>query len=152
MQRKKRKGTNVEQFTIEEMVDAILAANGSRIDAADTLGCGVMTIWNYEKKYPRVAEALEEADKVVGQLCRNAILDGVMAGDAGCAKWFLTHNKHNRSDWVERTEISGVDGKAIEQNVTIKADTPPAANSIEEWIEVRKRVQAARAEVVEAAE
>ena len=147
----KRKGTYTEQFTIEEVVDAIMSANGSRIDAADVLGCDPMTVWRYAKKYPQVEEALENADKVVGQLARNTIIDGIMGGDAGCAKWFLTHNKNVRSDWSERTEITGANGGAI-QTETRVIDTPPAANSIEEWLEIKQKVAAARTEVAEALE
>ena len=149
--KRKRKGTYTVQFTIEEMVDAIIAANGSRIDAADTLGTAPKTIWRYAQKFPRVQEALDDADHIVGQLARNTIIDGIMGGDAGCAKWFLTHNKNVRSDWSERTEITGANGGAI-QTETRVIDTPPAANSIEEWLEIRLKVQAARTEVAEALE
>ena len=149
--KRKRKGTYTEQFTIEEMVDAIIAANGSRIDAADTLGTDPKTIWRYAQKFPRVQEALDDADHIVGQLARNTIIDGIMGGDAGCAKWFLTHNKNVRSDWSERTEITGANGGAI-QTETRVIDTPPAANGIEEWLEIRQKVQSARAEVAEALE
>ena len=145
---KKRRDVRQDAYSIEEVVDALHACNGSRMDAADILGCDERTIWLYSKKYPRVEEALEDCDRLVGNLARNVILDGIMSNDKSCAMFYLK----TRGGWSERREISGVDKGPIEQNVTIKADTPPAANSIEEWIEVRKRVQAARAEVVEAAE
>ena len=145
--KRKSKHTGLDKFSIEEVVDAIIAANGSRIDAADTLGADPKTIW----KYPQVEEALENADKVVGQLARNTIIDGIMGGDAGCAKWFLTHNKNLRSDWSERTEITGANGGAI-QTETRVIDPPPAANSIEEWLEIKQKVAAARTEVAEALE
>ena len=74
-----------------------------------------------------------------------------MGGDAGCAKWFLTHNKNVRSAWSERTEITGANGGAI-QTETRVIDTPPAANSIEEWLEIKQKVAAARTEVAEALE
>jgi lambda repressor-like predicted transcriptional regulator len=149
--KRKSKHTGLDKFSIEEVVDAIIAANGSRIDAADTLGTDPKTIWRYAQKYPRVQEALDDADHIVGQLARNAIIDGIMGGDAGCAKWFLTHNKTVRSDWSERTEITGANGGAI-QTETRVIDTPPAANSIEEWLEIKQKVQAARTEVAEALE
>ena len=147
--RQKRKQRNrQESYSIEEIVEALHATNGSRMDAADVLGCTEKTIWNYAQRYPQVQEALEDCDRVVGNLARNVILDGIMSNDKSCAMFYLK----TRGGWSERREISGVDKGPIEQEVTVKADTPPAANSIEEWIEVRKRVQAARAEVVEAAE
>ena len=50
-----------QRYTAQEVIDALWAANGVVIRAANRLGCNPSTVYDYANRYVTVKDAMQEA-------------------------------------------------------------------------------------------
>lgn len=105
-----------ERFTAEEVAKAIEQSKGILAVAARSLSCNRGTVDNYIKRYPTVKKAFDEANETTIDFVESKLLKNIDDGDTASIIFFLKTKGKNRG-YVERQEISGKDGGAIEHDV-----------------------------------
>lgn len=113
--------------------------NGVKTSVAEALGCSRQAISSIIKR-EGLEDLLIECRKRRIDIAENVIDNLLGENHFGAARLVLT-TQHAR--WKEKTELEHTG------EIRLAIDTPPAAGSIEEWVEIKKKVQAARAEVTE---
>jgi len=63
-----------DKFTASQMAEALIASRGMVTQTAKQLGCDRKTVNNYIKKYPSVAQALEDSRAVLGDRIETTLL------------------------------------------------------------------------------
>lgn len=79
-----------EKYNVEEMVAAIKASGGMITKASTVLGCAPNTIYNYAKKYPEVAAALDFHRELILDLAEQGVYEGVKQKKEWAIKLVLT--------------------------------------------------------------
>src|SRR5215831_19496923 len=96
------------KFTPEQMIEALSEAKGMSTVAARILHCNLRTI----EEYPQVAEVKRQERESMLDAGEMSLLRAVQNGEAWAVCFLLkTQGKHR--GYIERQEISGVDGGAI---------------------------------------
>ena len=118
---------HTERYTTAEVIEAIQAAKGLKSVAARRLGCTWWTVHNYCRRHPTVQRAYEETREQLVDLAEAKLMVKLNAGeDTSIIKWVLATLGKDRG-WVERKELTGADGEALQVNVTYASDnTDPA--------------------------
>jgi hypothetical protein len=122
-----------ELYTAEQMINALIKANGMKTIAARNLGCEYNTVVRYINKYSTVAKALELSQQNTGDNIESTLLEMALGrrGEDGetwkhepniSALIFLAkvHPTMRERGYVERQEVTGKDGAPIESTHTIK--------------------------------
>ena len=120
-----------DKFTIEEMTDAIEAANGVLAQAARNLGCSRQTLYNQMKKKKTIAAAYHEAnetnkDFVESQLMRS--IRGIRHPDTNelevapnvTAMIFFLKTKAKDRGYIEGLQIGNLPGEDIKIKVKVE--------------------------------
>lgn len=103
-----------EKYTAEQMIDALVATKGMITLAARQLGCAPNTVRRYIREYVTVREAQFEATEQMGDAVELALYDEAINKRNTAALIFLAKTKFKARGYVERQEVSGKDGGAIE--------------------------------------
>ena len=93
-----------EQYTAEQVAQAIIKAQGVLIGAAQALGCSRQTVDNYIKKYKTVKDAYAEANEITIDFVETALLKKIKSGDTTAMIFYLKTKGKNRG-YVERQEV-----------------------------------------------
>jgi len=108
-------------YQTESMIKALHATRGRIYLAADQLGCDPQTIYNRMEKEPELAEVIRAERERRIDIAETALDRAVIEGEAWAVCFTLKCLGKHRG-YVERQEISGVDGNAI-QIVQVGIDT-----------------------------
>ena len=108
-------------YQTESMIKALHATRGRIYLAADQLGCDPQTIYNRMEKEPELAEVIRAERERRIDIAETALDRAVIEGEAWAVCFTLKCLAKHRG-YVERQEISGVDGNAI-QIVQVGIDT-----------------------------
>lgn len=100
-------------FTAAQMIDALTKNKGMVYYAAKSLGCSHQTVYNYAKRYASVREAMEAQDGEFVDTAELKLRQAVINGEAW-AVLFALRTKGKERGYVERQEVTGKDGGAIE--------------------------------------
>jgi len=100
------------KFTPEQMIEALTEAKGMSTVAARILHCNLRTVEAYAKEYPQVAEVKRQEKESMLDAGELSLLRAVQNGEAW-AVCFLLKTQGKQRGYIERQEISGVDGGAI---------------------------------------
>ena len=93
-----------EQFTAAQVIEALGKTCGMKGPAARLLGCSRRTLYNYEKRYASVAEAIEEQRELNLDAAEMSLLRAVERGEAWAVCFYLkTQAKHR--GYTEKTEV-----------------------------------------------
>ena len=112
-----------QEYTAQEMCDALRAADGVVLQAARKLGCSAMTIYRYAKRYVTVKQAMQEARRNTYAEAQGYLVAMMRDRDHKDHKWAVDRilqtygpSVPDGLDWAERerTEHSG------EVNIDIK--------------------------------
>tara|TARA_R110000823_G_scaffold257170_3_gene378959 strand:- start:590 stop:997 length:408 start_codon:yes stop_codon:yes gene_type:complete len=127
------------KIPVKDVIEALKRHNGVKTSAASSLKCSRQAITDIIKR-EGLEDLLLECRKRRVDMAENVIDNLLKEDHFGAARLVLT-TQHAR--WREKTEVehSG--------EIRMPIDTPPAAGSIEEWVEIKHKVQAARAEVTD---
>jgi hypothetical protein len=104
------------KYTQEAMIRAIEAANGMIYIAARKLGCSHQTVYNYARRYPAVQKTIDEQRGILLDTAELALLKAITQGE-GWAVCFTLKTLGKQRGFVERQEITGADGGALEVKV-----------------------------------
>ena len=108
----------INGYSIEEVIKAIHDANGLLAPASRILGCSRNTIYNYARKYKTVQQAIDEARETTLDFAEQQLMKAVKSGSVPAIMFLLKMVGKSRG-YVERQELTGADGGAIEQSVMI---------------------------------
>jgi len=107
-----------EQFTPQQVADAIRTKVGFVSHAADLLGCSIKTVYSYKDKYDEVKEACAEAEERKLDLAEAKLVECVKEKKAWAVCFYLKCKGKGRG-FVERQEFTGKDGEPLKTQ-TIK--------------------------------
>jgi hypothetical protein len=102
----------VNGHTADEVIQAIRDNNGLLAAAARALNVNRTTVYNYVKRYPTIARALEEARDTNLDFAEGQLMKAVKAGNVTAIMFLLKTVGKNRG-YVERQEVTGPDGEPI---------------------------------------
>lgn len=107
------KKTRRKKYTTEEIAEALEKYNGYVYLAADYLGCTPKTIYRRLETVGSLVEKLESIRGKELDVTEMALHRAIMEGESWAVQFKLkTQGKHR--GYVERQEITGADGGAIE--------------------------------------
>ena len=108
-----------KQYKVQEVVDALEAADGYVSKTASLLGCSTQTVYNYRDESPTVREAWENIREKRHDFVENALHKQIKDGNTTATIFYLkTQAKHR--GYVERQELTGADGDSLIQYVNVK--------------------------------
>lgn len=106
------------KFSTEQVIAALVATRGLISLAAQSLRCDQVTVRNYIKRYPTVAQAFKDEREALLDIGELKLIDRVHAGE-GWAVCFLLKTLGKERGYIERQEFTGKDGKELEKKVNI---------------------------------
>jgi len=98
--------------TVEQVIEAIRKSHGLLATAARDLGVTRQTVYNYVKRYRRVAHAVDEARDSILDMAEGQLFSAVQKGSIP-AMMFLLKTVGRTRGYVDRQEITGADGQAL---------------------------------------
>jgi len=81
---------------VKKIVSAIKGTGGLKTAIAAKLGVHRETVLNYEKKYERVRQAIEEEKDKILDKAESNLFTRIQEGDEDTSKWFLARKGKNR--------------------------------------------------------
>ena len=100
-------------YSAKQIIEALEDTKGMKTLAAKKLGCSYNTIQRYINEYPTVKEAYEKAHNLMGDAVELKLYEKAMSGDT-TAMIFMLKTKFKERGYVERKEVTGKDGEAME--------------------------------------
>lgn len=122
----KRKGVvrprNVEQFTVEQMAEALRASRGFVSATARRLACDPATVYNYMERYPELVQVRRDAKEEEKDVAELALGKAVREGEGWAVCFFLKTQAKDRG-YIERASVehSGPEGGPIEIRPVVDA-------------------------------
>lgn len=107
------------RLTAEEVIAAIQECKGNVSSAAKKLGHSRYTIYKFMQSHPSVKAALDEARESMIDNVESVLYSKALAGEAWAVCFFLKTQAKGRG-YIERSEITGRDGQAIETKGEVK--------------------------------
>jgi len=89
-----------QKRTVKEILKAIENSGGIKQNVARNLGISRHTVTNYQRKYPKVAQALKDEMDIILDKAESNIFVGVQNGDVSISQWILRY----KGGYVEKTE------------------------------------------------
>lgn len=106
------------KITIATCKSALIKANGNITRAAELIGCDRSTLSNRIKRNPKLQIAREQAENTLIDFAESQLWKKVKDGHFPSIKLVLT-TKGKVRGWVDRTEITGIDGKDLSTVVVL---------------------------------
>ena len=101
-----------QQYTAQQVADALTQAKGFVSVAARNLGCADRTVRNYMERYAVCKQAVTDARESMIDIAEGRLYQNINSGDNTAIIFFLkTQAKHR--GYIERHEVTGADGRAI---------------------------------------
>ena len=100
-------------YTAKKFIDAIPGSGGIISTIAKRVGCEWSTAKKYIYEYPTVLQAYQDECEAVTDMAESVLIKSIREGDSADAKWWLSRKGRNRG-FVERTELTGADGGAVQ--------------------------------------
>lgn len=101
-----------QQYTAQQVADALTQAKGFVSVAARNLGCTDQTVRNYIERYAVCKQAVTDAREAMIDYAEGKLYQNIQNNDTVSILFFLkTQAKHR--GYIERHEVTGADGRAI---------------------------------------
>ena len=101
-----------QQYTAQQVADALIAAKGFVSVAARNLQCSDETVRNYMKRYAACRQAVIDAREAMIDYTEGKLYQNIQNNDTVSILFYLkTQAKHR--GYVERTEVTGANGNSI---------------------------------------
>jgi len=120
MASKKRKRGQPEKASVKKILTAIEGTGGLKTAIATKLGVHRMTVFNYEKKYETVRQAIEDETEKILDKAESVLFVRVQEGDEDTCKWILARKGKNRG-YSEKIDTE----QKIEGEVKLKYEEVP---------------------------
>jgi len=111
-----------KQATAKRIISAIHDAHGLITNAAEKAGVDRRTVSRYMKEFPKIAQAVEDAQEKLYDTAESKLIERIEAGDLTAIIFFLK-TRCKRRGYIERQEYTGKDGKELVFRITY--DDPP---------------------------
>lgn len=100
---------NVEQYKLEQILEAIKGSRGIKATIMRRLGCSRNTVDNYLKRYATAQAAYDDEVESVGDIAEAIIIDDMVTHrNVETAKWYAKAKlKHRGYADKQEIEISG---------------------------------------------
>ena len=105
-----------KRYTKEQVAAALTRTKGMITLAAQTLGCDPTTVRNYVARYPELQVVLSDERDRMTDVAELKLYEAIQGREPWAVSLYLRTQGRSRG-YVERQEISGTDGKAIEVSV-----------------------------------
>lgn len=131
---KHKKMAGKDQYTAQQMIDALTKAKGMKTVAARLLGCDYKTVVRYIENYATVKQALDDSKESLGDSIETTLLAEALGIRDDNGKWtrepnitaliFLakTHPVMRERGYAERREVTGKDGAPMQHKVTLLSE------------------------------
>jgi len=106
------------QYSVHEVIDAIEGSFGIVTAIAQKLGCSRSTVYRYIDESVMVRQALEVERQRHVDLAEAKSLELIRAGDGSQVRFVLSRLGKDRG-WVERKELTGSEGEAIQHVIKV---------------------------------
>ena len=110
-----------KRITVDGVISAIRASKGMVSIAARKAGIDRTTMYDYIKKYPAVATALQDEREATTDTAELALYSAIQEKEAWAVCFYLKTQGKGRG-YVERQEITGANGDALEIKVSYADD------------------------------
>lgn len=101
------------KYPVKRIVEAVHKATGFTSKTAEILGCNPSTITRYIKRFPLVAQAVQDEREALLDDAEIVLRDKIREEhDLGAVTFYLTHLGKERG-YVPRSELTGKDGAPI---------------------------------------
>ena len=90
------------KFTKDEVIAAIPGTGGLISHIAKKLGATKPTIYAYMKRWPEVAQAVEDEIASISDKAERVIFDAIISGDITTSKWYLERVRRDRFSHSQR--------------------------------------------------
>ncbi len=124
---------NKDKFSIEKVELALRESAGLNSVAAQKLKCSPSTIANYLAKSSKLRKAKEESQYGTLDMAEAAIIKQIQEGNTAAIIFYLK-TKGKERGYIERQEITGEDGEAIQYVI----EAPAIIENQDEWAEKYK--------------
>lgn len=101
-----------EQYTEEQVAQALRETKGMVSLTAKKLGCDPSTIYNYIEKYPALKQVRKDARNEMLDALELKAYDRAMKGDTTMTIFLLKTQGKDRG-YIERSELTGKDGEQL---------------------------------------
>lgn len=98
-----------QQFTAQQVADALTQAKGFVSVAARNLGCADNTVRNYIERYAVCKQAVTDAREAMIDYAEGKLYQNIQNNDTVSILFFLKTQAKQRG-YVERTEVTGANG------------------------------------------
>lgn len=106
-----------DQFTAQQVADALTQAKGFVSVAARNLGCADRTVRSYIERYAVCKQAVTDARESMIDIAEGRLYQNINSGDNTAIIFYLkTQAKHR--GYIERYEHTGKDGGDIQIKLT----------------------------------
>jgi hypothetical protein len=105
-----------QRYTAEEVAKAVYECKGLCSIAAKRLGCDPATVRYYAAKYPTVRDAITQAREDLKDFAESKLLRRMDDDDLTAIIFYLKTQAKDRG-YVERAEVTGADGGAIQTQI-----------------------------------
>lgn len=98
-----------QQYTAQQVIDAIKDSGGNMSIVAKRLGCDRSTVARYAQRYVTIREALQQADEAVTDLAESKAIK-LINEEYWPAIMHRLNTKGKARGYSERKELTGADG------------------------------------------
>ena len=95
-----------------KVIEALHTTKGAVYLAAKRLDCSAKSVYNYINEYEDIAAIKNDYSEEVSDIAELKLREAVTSGDAWAIKYQLSTKGKDRG-YVERQEVSGIDGEPI---------------------------------------
>lgn len=84
------------RYTVDEVKDALIKANGFFSKAADSLGCNINTIQNYINRYDELAQTIKDVRHKRDDFVETMFMKGIQEGNPTLIIFYLKTQMKSR--------------------------------------------------------
>jgi len=117
-------------YTAEQVIEAVRGSKGFVTTIAKRLGCARIYVYKLAEKFPTVKQAIEEEREGNKDFAEGKLMEQINAGNMTGIIFYLKTQARDRG-YVERQEITGLDGKEVLIRIKYDGtDSTPQASTL----------------------
>lgn len=110
-----------ERYTVNDIKEALIKANGFYSKAAESLGCSINTIQNYINRYPDIAQTTKDIRHKRDDFVETMFMKGIQEGNPTLIIFYLKTQMRDRG-YSEKESNSSDNTLKIEHTFVDKKD------------------------------
>ena len=109
------------RYNVSDFEPHIPGSGGIISTIAKRVGCDWFTAKTWIETSPTLKRAYDNECESVLDMAESVLLKNIKDGDSADAKWYLSRKGKSRG-YVERSEVTGAEGEAIETKASVSFD------------------------------